>query len=114
MMFLVSSARSDEDKCANVPFERRQLAFDAGDLFLGELLHFRVGEHLLGLVEVVEILHVLLGRSGQRALVGIFFGEAGVFLLVGNDRRVAHLLLELVVGDDDLLHLLSFEHDPSS
>ncbi len=90
------------------------LRLDAGDLLLRELLHVGVGQHLLGRGQVVGGLHVLARLLRERPLARVLLGQAVVFLLIGEHGRVAHPALQVLVGLDDLLELLShigFLHD---
>ena len=94
----------------DVVFERRQLAFDAGDLLLCELLHLGIREHFLGLGQIVEVLHIGTRRLRERTLVGVFLRQSVVFLLIRQHGRVGHLHLQLVISLADLDQLLSFQH----
>ena len=91
----------------DVLFQLGQARLDARDLLLGELLHIGIGEHLLGRGEIVLGGHELARLLDQGPLIGVFLRQAVVFLLVGEDGRIAHLRLKLVVGIDDLLELLA-------
>ena len=91
----------------DVLLQLRQALLYARDLLLGELLHIGIVEHLLGRGQVVGRLHVLAGPLGKRPLVGVLLGQAVVFFLVGEDGRIAHLGLQLLVGFDDLDQLLA-------
>ena len=85
----------------------RHLRFGLGDGLLCELLHVGIGEHLFGVVDVAAACEVLARLRGERALVRVFLGEVVVCLLIGENCRVAHLRLELLVGGNDLLKLLA-------
>ena len=74
---------------------------------MGEFLHVGIGKHLFGVIDVVARLDILASLGGERALVGVLLRQAVVFLLVGQDRRIAHLLLQFLVGLDDLLELVA-------
>ena len=105
-VLLVGGVRGNEHEL-DVLFEGGHLRFGLGNGLLRELLHVGIGEHLLGVVDVAAACEVLARLRGERALVRVFLGEVVVCFLIGENRRVAHLRLELLVGGNDLLELLA-------
>ena len=91
----------------DILFERRQLSLDLGDFLLRELLHVRVGEHLLCRSQIVGCLHVLGRLVRERPLARILLCQAVVFLLVCEHGGIAHTPLQVLVGLDDLDKLFS-------
>jgi hypothetical protein len=74
----------------------------------------RLVEHLLGSLDVIESLEVLTGLGHESGLVGVFLCDARVLLGVGDDGRVDHLLLQLLVRGNDLLELVAHGSSPCS
>ena len=69
-------------------------------------------EHLLCGLDVIEGLEVLAGLGHEGSLVGVFLCDARVLLGVGDDGRVDHLLLQLLVRGNDLLELVAHGSSP--
>ena len=111
-VLLVVGVGRDEQEL-DVVLERGELGLVGGDVLLehGLLVGVRLVQHLLGGVDVVERPEVLAGLGHELGLAGVLLGEARVLLGVGDHGGVHELLLELLVGDDDLGELVS--HDDS-
>ena len=107
-VLLVVGVGRDEQEL-DVLLEGRELGLVGGDVLLEHGLLVGVGlvQHLLGGVDVVERAEVLAGLGNELGLAGVLLGQARVLLGVGHDGRVHELLLELLVGLDDLGELVS-------
>jgi hypothetical protein len=102
-MYLTSSSRAGK------------LGLVIGDVRLEHLLLLGVGrlvEHLLCGLDVIEGLEVLARLGHEGGLVGVFLCDTRVLLGVGDDGRVDHLLLQLLVRGNDLLELVAHGSSP--
>ena len=105
-VLVVRGVRRDEHEL-DVFFERGKLRLGRRDGLLGEFLHVGIVEHLLCIGDVVARLHILASLFDKRTLIGVFLGKARVFLLIGQDRRIAKLGLELFVTLDDFFEFVA-------
>ena len=108
-VLLVRGVGRDEHEL-DVFLELGKLLFVLGDVGLEQLLLLGVGrlvEHLLGGLDVIEGGEVLAGGVHEVGLVRVLLVEASELLDVAGDGRVGELLLELLVGIDELLELVS-------
>ncbi len=86
-----------------------------GDVHLEHLLLVRiagVAEHLLGGLDVIERADVLARGGDEVGLVCVLLVETRELLDVGGDGRVGELLLELLVGLNNLFELVAHGGTP--
>ena len=60
-------------------------------------------QHLLRGIDVIESTEVLASLCHELSLTGMLLGNACIFLGIGDDPWVHHLLLELLVRSDEPL-----------
>jgi len=110
-VLLVIGVTGDEHDL-DLVLEAWDLGLVGDDVLLEHLLLARVtglALHLFRGVDVVEGLDVLPRLGHEIGLVGVLLGDARVFLGIGSDGWVAHLLLKLLICGNELLKLVS--HD---
>ncbi len=113
VLLVVGIAR--DEHVLDVFLELGELGLVLGDVHLEHLLLVGIAgvvEHLLGGLDVVEGTDVLARSLDEVVLVRILLVEAREFLDVGGDGRVGELLLELLVGLDDLFELVAHGGTP--
>ena len=69
-------------------------------------------EHLLGGLDVIERADVLARGRDEVGLVRVLLVETRELLNIGGDGRVGELLLELLVGLDNLFELVAHGGTP--
>lgn len=113
ILVVVGVAR--DEHVLDIFLELGKLSLVFGDVHLEHLLLIGVGgivEHFLGSLDVVERADVLARGSNEVGLVRVLLVETRELLDVGGDGRVGQLLLELLVGLDDLFELVAHGRTP--
>ena len=101
-----------DEHVLNVFLELGKLGLVFGDVHLEHLLLIGIGgivQHFLGSLDVIERADVLARGGNEVGLVRVLLVETRELLDIGGDGRVGKLLLELLVGLDDLFELVA--HD---
>ena len=113
VLVVVGVAR--DEHVFDVFLELGKLLLVLGDVHLEHLLLVRVGrvaEHLLGGLDVIERADVLARSGDEVGLVRVLLVETRELLDVGGNGGVGELLLELLVGLDDLFELVAHGGTP--
>ena len=104
-----------DEHVLDVFLELGKLVLVLGDVHLEHLFLIRIGgvaEHFLGSLDVIERADVLTRGGDEVGLVRVLLVETRELLDVGGDGRVGKLLLELLVGLDDLFELVAHDGTP--
>ena len=110
VLVVVGVAR--DEHVLNVFLELGKLGLVFGDVHLEHLFLIGIGgivEHFLGGLDVIERADVLTRGGDEVGLVCVLLVETRELLDIGGDGWVGKLLLELLVGLDDLFELVA--HD---
>ena len=110
VLVVVGVAR--DEHVLDVFLELGKLGLVFGDVHLEHLLLIGIGgivQHFLGSLDVIERADVLARGGDEVGLVRVLLVETRELLDIGGDGRVGKLLLELLVGLDDLFELVA--HD---
>ena len=113
VLVVVGVAR--DEHVLDIFLELGKLSLVFGDVHLEHLLLIDIGsivEHFLGSLDVVERADVLARSGNEVGLVRVLLAETRELLDVGGDGRVGKLLLELLVGLDDLFELVAHGRTP--
>ena len=113
VLVVVGVAR--DEHVLNVFLELGKLGLVFGDVHLEHLFLIGIGsivEHFLGSLDVIERADVLARSGNEVGLVRVLLVETRELLDVGGDGRVGKLLLELLVGLDDLFELVAHNGTP--
>ena len=104
-----------DEHVLDIFLELGKLVLVLGDVHLEHLLLVGIGsvtEHFFGSLDVVERADVLARSGNEVGLVRVLLVETRELLDVGGDGRVGKLLLELLVGLDDLFELVAHGGTP--
>ena len=113
VLVVVGVAR--DEHVLNVFLELGKLGLVFGDVHLEHLLLIGIGsivEHFLGSLDVIERADVLARGGDEVGLVRVLLVETRELLDIGGDGRVGKLLLELLVGLDNLFELVAHGGTP--
>ena len=110
VFFICRIARNKHE--LDVFLDSGKALFNRGDFLLREFLHVRIGKHELCFFQIIARADVIGSALRQGALRGIFFRQAIVFFLIGQNVRVAHLGLKVLEGRNYLLKLIAHGYLP--